>query len=65
MASMGVLASRSASRSACSRPFSESSGSAWPSTSGNGLSMYAASDSPCRMIRMSVAPAGGWNRVCR
>src|SRR5881227_770979 len=62
MAVMSSSASRSATRSACSSPSgSRSPGSAWPSTSANGLPSSNAALSPWRTSRIRVAPGGAAN----
>src|SRR3954469_22039377 len=59
---MSSPASRSPTRSACSSPSgSRSGGSAWPSTSANGLPSSNACDSPWRTSRIRVAPGGAAN----
>src|SRR5688572_24360352 len=64
---MSSPASRSATRSACSRPSgSRNGGSPWPpSITGNGASSRHAWDSPWRTSRIVVAPGGATKRTWR
>ena len=65
MASIGWPARRSATSSAWWRPSGASSGSPWPSTSGNGRPGTIGSDSPWRTRSSSVDPGGRVKRIWR